>query len=153
MQRHQVAVLSTVIDDMSPEIFGALMNLLLSQGAWEVTYTAAQTKKNRPATRLEVVCSPDLAWPLAELVLEQSSSLGIRVRHEERWCLERQPGEVRTSQGLVSGKWIHRPSGRWEFQPEFEDCLSLARANKSPLSEIFRLALAAAQNGRPLPRA
>jgi uncharacterized protein (DUF111 family) len=115
------------------------------QGAWEVTYSPAQTKKNRPAVRLEAVCPPDLALPLAELVLEQSTSLGLRVRNESRWCLERKPGEVKVLGTPLPGKWARRPSGRWEFKPEYESCQALASLEGLSVGQVLRLANNAAE--------
>lgn len=145
MEAHDVTVLSTVVDDMNPEILGALLEDLLSLGAWEATFTPTQAKKNRPAVRLEVVCQPELARSLAETVLEQTSSLGVRVRQEQRWCLTRRPGRVTVLGRPLAGKWAQRPSGRWEFKPEHEDCLTLARARGVSLGEVWRAALVAAQ--------
>lgn len=145
MEAHDVTVLTTVVDDMNPEILGALPEVLLALGAWEATFTPTQAKKNRPAVRLEVVCRPDLARTLAEAVLEQTSSLGVRVRQEQRWCLARRPGQVTVLGQDLAGKWARRPSGRWEFKPEHDDCLALALAQGLSLGQVWRAALVAAQ--------
>ncbi|MCA1906071.1 MAG: LarC family nickel insertion protein [Desulfarculus sp.] len=145
MEAHDVTVLSTVVDDMNPELLAPLLEDLLALGAWEATFTPTQTKKNRPAVRLEVVCRPDLAHVLAETVLEQTSSLGVRVRQEQRWCLARRPGRVTVLGQSLAGKWAQRPSGRWEFKPEYDACLDLARSRGLSLGEVWRAALVAAQ--------
>lgn len=147
MDVHDVTVLATIVDDMNPEIFGGLMEKLLGLGAWEVTFTPAQTKKNRPAVRLEVVCQPELAKRLAEMILEETTSLGLRVRQERRWCLERRPGQVGVAGHILAGKWTQRPSGRWEFKPEYEACQALAEQEGLTLSQVMRLASSAAEGG------
>ena len=52
----QVHVLYTNVDDMSPESLGFVMDLLMDKGALDVSFTPAFMKKNRPATRIEVIC-------------------------------------------------------------------------------------------------
>ena len=54
----QVVVLECEIDDMNPQIFGALMDKLYAAGALEVFYSAVQMKKNRPGTLMTIVAQP-----------------------------------------------------------------------------------------------
>ena len=143
-QRESVSVLRTTIDDMSPEIFGPLMDRLLAAGAFDVVFIPVQMKKNRPGVRLEVLASPDRVGELATMILEETTTLGLRLATESRLCLERRPGRVEVDGAKVGGKWIRRPSGRLEFQPEYADCQALAGATGRPLRLIYELALRAA---------
>ena len=47
------------IDDMNPQIYGALMDALLAAGAHDVFYTPVQMKKNRPGTLVTVMAPPE----------------------------------------------------------------------------------------------
>ena len=137
--------LTTTIDDMNPEFYGPLMEKLFAAGALDVTLESIQMKKNRPGTRLEVLAPPELAEGLAAIVLEDSTTLGLRWRIENRYCLERTPGRVEVEGISVGGKWVVRPSGRREFRPEFEDCRQAAQGLGLPVGRVYELALMAAQ--------
>ena len=50
-----VGQLECEIDDMNPQIFGALMDRLYAAGALEVFYPPVQMKKNRPGTLMTIV--------------------------------------------------------------------------------------------------
>jgi uncharacterized protein (DUF111 family) len=56
-----VAVIEAEIDDMTPQLFGAVMDTLLGAGALDVFYTPVQMKKNRPGTLLTVIAPPERA--------------------------------------------------------------------------------------------
>lgn len=139
-----VTVITTTIDDMSPELAGPLMDDLLDRGALDVVFSPAQMKKNRPGLRLEIICPPGAVQALADHVLEETSSLGLRLREERRLCLERRVGAVEVDGREVEGKWARRPSGRWDFKPEFEAVRKLAGQTGRPLGEIHRRAVAKA---------
>ena len=75
----QVSLLETNVDDMSPEILGHVQEKLLQHGALDVWFTPIQMKKNRPAVTLSVICRPILESALIRVILEESSTLGVRV--------------------------------------------------------------------------
>ena len=140
----RTVVLTTSVDDMNPEFYGPLLKKLLEAGALDVTMAPVQMKKNRPGTRLEVLASPEQADSLAAIILEDSTTIGIRWRVENRYCLDRTPGRVEVEGRQVGGKWIVRPSGRKEFRPEFEDCLAASIALDKPINLVYNQALAEA---------
>lgn len=142
---HRVAVLTTQIDDMNPELFGPLMEGLLAAGALDVVFSPVQMKKNRPGTRLEVMADPAQIHELAELVLEQTTTIGLRIRTEDRLCLERRAGQVTINGIEVLGKLARRPSGRWEFRPELDSCRAAAESLGLTVGRVFDLALAEGQ--------
>ena len=80
-----VVVIETNIDDSTPEILGYAMERLLEAGALDVTFTPIQMKKNRPGSKLTVVADAGGARErLAEIVLRETSSLGVRMYNAER---------------------------------------------------------------------
>ncbi len=141
----KTVVLTTSIDDMNPEFYGPLVKKLLDEGALDATLESVQMKKNRPGTRLEVLAPPELADALAAIILEESTTLGIRWRVENRYCLDRTPGAVKVEGLEVGGKWITRPSGRKEFRPEFEDCLGVSISLDKPINMVYNQALSEAK--------
>ena len=133
----RVFVIETSIDDMSPEITGYLMEKLLEQGALDVCHIPVQMKKNRPGTRLEVVCEPEKLDSLIQLILSESSTIGVRYRQETRAVLARNEILVDTSFGRVQAKEIIRPDKSASLTPEFEVCRKIAEDQGMPLIKVY----------------
>jgi uncharacterized protein (TIGR00299 family) protein len=134
----QVFVLETQIDDMSPEIFGYLMERLLDQGALDVTFSPLQMKKNRPGTLLSILATPEKLDLLVSLILQESTAIGVRYYPVERYILPRLTVMRDTSLGPVQVKVVEKPSGEKRFIPEFEECRRVALERDIPLLEVFR---------------
>jgi len=134
-----VVVLEANIDDSTPEVLGYAMERLLEAGALDVSLSPLLMKKNRPGTLLRVVARPEDREALAELVLRETSTLGLRLFAAERRLAARRFVEVRTSAGPVRVK----VSDRGQFAPEYEDCRRLALATGAPLKQILAEATAA----------
>lgn len=136
LARHdEVLVIETHIDDMAPEIFGFLMERLLAAGALDVAFSPLQMKKNRPATRLTVIARPADLDLLSEIVLSESTAIGLRYYRANRILLDRK-GELRQSSlGPVLVKVLE--NGR--VAPEFESCREISLAQKLPLVEVYRI--------------
>ncbi len=92
----QVTVMACEIDDMNPQIFGALMDQLYAAGALEVFYTPVQMKKNRPGTLLTVVGRPADRRRLTDLVFRETTTIGVRYHDLARECLDREMVTVST---------------------------------------------------------
>jgi hypothetical protein len=148
VHRGRVAVLSTTIDDMIPEHYGPLLERLLADGALDVFYTPVQMKKSRPATLVTVVARPEDAQRLATAVLRETTTLGVRIAHEERFELERRAASVQTPYGEVQVKVAVRPDGMPRVVPEHESVRRAAERSGVPLEDVYRAALrAAVENG------
>lgn len=128
-----VAVLEANIDDSTPEVLGYAMERLLEAGALDVTLSPIIMKKNRPGTLLRVVAQPGDREPLADLVLRETSTLGLRVYEAERRVEPRDFTTVTTRHGTVRMKI----AANGNFAPEFEDCRQLARESGIPLKQII----------------
>ena len=134
--RERVIVLETEIDDMSPEASGYLIERLLNAGALDAHFSPAHMKKNRPGLSLRVLCEPANEGRIAELVLRETTTFGLRRAPTERWRLDRRIEEVETPLGPAKVKL-----GLWGDQvlkahPEFEACRALAERHGLPLSEV-----------------
>ncbi len=138
-----VTVMSCEIDDMNPQIFGALMERLLADGALEVFYQPVQMKKNRPGTLMTVVCRPADRRRLTDLVFRETTTIGIRYQDMARECLGRGYATVTTPWGDVRVK-IARQAGRVvNAQPEFDDVARLAAAHGVPVKDVHARAMKA----------
>ena len=133
----KVAVLETNIDDMNPELYGYVMERLFAAGALDVFLTPIQMKKNRPATLLSVIAQPDKTAALAEIILTETTSLGVRFQEMNRICLEREVRHVRTGFGVIFVK-VGRLAGRVvTVAPEYEACKRAAKKHHVPLKTIY----------------
>ena len=136
----QVEVLETNLDDVTGEIIGHAMHVLLDAGALDVYFTPIQLKKNRPATKLTVLCSAALRPTIESLIFRETTTLGIRHWTAHRSKLPREVVTVETPCGTVSGKQVTQPDGSLRFAPEFDECQALSRQHQLPLREIMRVA-------------
>lgn len=143
-----LALLETNIDDLNPEIYDHAMARLFSAGALDVTLSPVQMKKNRPATQLAVLCRPEDATPLFEILFAETSTLGVRKQLVERHSLAREIKVVDTPYGPVRVK-LARWRDKVKATPEYDDCRELAQANGMPLKDIYQAAEFAAKNIKP----
>lgn len=141
----QVCVLETHLDDANPEWLGALMEQLLQAGALDVGYAPLQMKKNRPGVRVTVIAPPPLAETLSQLLLHQSSAIGVRRTLTERRKLRRQSAKVATALGEAAVKLIFEGEQLLRVTPEFDSCRQLAEHSGRPLPEVYRLVERAAE--------
>ena len=140
--------IETNIDDMNPQLYGPVMENLLAAGAADVWLTPVQMKKNRPGVVLCVLSSAILEARLVQLILQQTTTLGVRVhalahRHEA----ERAVREISTQYGTVRMK-IKLLEGRSAGAvPEFEDCRRLADQHGVPVRVVLEAAWAGGRLG------
>ena len=133
----RVAVLEANIDDMNPEFYDFLMERLFDRGALDVSLSPLLMKKNRPGTLLRVISEEKDADGLSEVILRESTTLGVRSYGVTRKKLHREISEVETKYGKVRVKI----SGELRFQPEYEDCKRLALEKGVPIQEVYQEAM------------
>lgn len=145
IEHDAVALLECNLDNTTGEALGYAMECLLSAGALDVWFTPIQMKKNRPATKLSVLARPELAAGLAQLMLHETATLGVRQTLVNRIKAGRESLSVETEWGPVAVK-VKRMQGRpISVAPEYEECAALARQAGVPLTEIYAAAQAAAR--------
>ncbi|MFK5952532.1 MAG: nickel pincer cofactor biosynthesis protein LarC [Desulfobacterium sp.] len=145
LKKETVWVVETTIDDMNPEVSGYLMDKLFEAGALDVCHIPLQMKKNRPGTRLEVICHEDRLNDLMNLILTQSSSTGVRFHKVQRGVLHREIVEVPTCFGIMKAKKIVDPTGAVRIVPEYEVCRRVAEEKKIPLRDVYTKVLVSVQ--------
>jgi uncharacterized protein (TIGR00299 family) protein len=129
----RAVVLESNLDDMNPEFYDYLMERLFQKGALDVALSPLQMKKNRPGTLLRVIAEEKDAEALSELILRESTTLGVRSFSVDRKKLPREVREVETRYGKIRVK----VSGEIRFQPEYEDCRRIAREKGVPIQEVY----------------
>ena len=134
----EVVLLSTDLDDLSPEYLDPLREALFQAGALDVQVWATQMKKGRTGFRVEVTVAPAEADRTADALFRHSTTGGIRRQRAERVTLARREMEVRTADGdAVRVKVLEGPDGP-RVKPEYEDVAKVARRTGRPAHEVAR---------------
>lgn len=139
-------VISTNIDDMNPEFYDYVIERLFEAGASDVWLVPIQMKKTRPGTTIKVLCAPRHANPLKRILLEETSTFGLRTSQVMKKAVEREIIEVETEWGTVSVKIGQECGHVTNVSPEFADCARIAGEQGIPIKEIFRKAQSLARN-------
>ncbi len=146
LERERLVVVETNLDDMTGEMAGYAMERLLAAGARDVWVIPAQMKKNRPAIVLSVLCDHEKLPTVLQILLRETTTLGVRVQEVERLCLPREIWEVTTPYGTVKVKVAKLGDEIVNIAPEYEDCRRLALEQRVPLKEVMAAAIASALN-------
>ena len=131
-------LLETNIDNMNPEIFGYLTDLLFEAGAHDVYMTPIYMKKGRPGTLLSVITDESKADDIFEILFRETSTLGVRIERVSRRKVKRRSATVTTPFGPVRVK-VACGNGFERFAPEYEDCARIAREKKIPLLSVYEI--------------
>ena len=131
-----IDVIETNIDDMNPQWYDHLMNRLYREGALEVFMTNIQMKKNRPGIKLTILTDPSFKDRILKVVFSETTTIGIRVRREERKILERQSVTYNTKYGEISVKVTMLDGEAINKKAEYEDLKRLAEETGKPVKQI-----------------
>jgi hypothetical protein len=134
----EVIVVEANIDDSTSEILGYAMERLLEEGALDVFFTSIQMKKNRPGVMVTFLCYPDHLELLSQMLLVETSAIGLRHYRADRIILQRRITERQTEFGPVRFKEVAGSSGKMlRISPEYEDCRRIAREKEIPCREVM----------------
>jgi uncharacterized protein (TIGR00299 family) protein len=140
-----VSLVEANLDDLLPELAPDAAAACFAAGALDVWTTPVQMKHGRPGFTLSALARPGDEEPVAEAILRETSSLGVRIARMHRWELERDwrtvdvGGEpVRVKLGRLDGRIVN-------LAPEHADCERAAHRTGAPVKVVWARALAAAQ--------
>ena len=141
----RAVLLETNVDDLDPRLWPDVLRSLLDAGASDAWLTPILMKKGRPAHTLSVLCGPELAPGLREVVFRETSTLGVRETAVGKSALERREvtvdvggRAVRVKLGLLRGEVVNA-------MPEWEDVAAAATALGRPAKSVLQDAHAAAR--------
>jgi len=138
-----VSEISCNLDDMTPEAIGAVFELLLEGGALDVFCAPILMKKNRPAVMLTCLCAEDSRNKLARLMLEHTTTLGVRITQCRRDVLSRTVEAVPTIYGDIRVKRAIG-FGTMKHKPEYDDVLAASKLYGVPFETVHSAAMRAA---------
>jgi pyridinium-3,5-bisthiocarboxylic acid mononucleotide nickel chelatase len=137
LREEKLIMLSANIDDSTPEIIGYLMERLFKKGVLDAWVESIYMKKNRPAFKVSALCSEESEKDIVNIILLESTTLGIRREKVERYSIERKLktvrlpyGEVKVKVGILKGREVN-------IAPEFGSCRKVAEATGKTLKEVY----------------
>jgi uncharacterized protein (TIGR00299 family) protein len=131
------------IDDMNPQLFGPVTELLVNAGALDVFLTAVQMKKGRPGTLLTVLTPETGRTAITEILFRETTTIGVRFHRVERETLDRRWQDVSVEGGIIRIKVAERNGVVLNAAPEFDDCVRVATATGKPVKSVQAAALRA----------
>lgn len=144
-EKEKISVIETNIDHMSGEELGFLFDILLIEGALDVSMTSIIMKKNRPGHLIKIISKPDLVDHLVNILFKETGTLGIRVsENTHRGIAERQfvPLDINVGGHLYTINFKVASIGDEiiSHRPEYEDIRRIAVEQDIPLIEIREVA-------------
>ncbi len=137
VKQNEVVIIETNIDDMNPEIYGYLGNLLLENGAKDYYFTPVIMKKGRPGVVITVMVEATEVEKIEAIIFKETSTFGTRRYPVERTCLERNQIEVELDNFTVRVKIGYLDGKILKYAPEYEEALQVARSLNQPLREVY----------------
>jgi len=137
----KVYIIETNIDDSNPQVLAAFFDRAFELGARDVFLEPLLMKKSRLATKLTVLAEIDKIDPLISAIFKETSSIGVRYFPVERRVLERKIQKISLLGEEVAIKISYQDGKEVNIQPEFSDCVRLAKKSDLPVKEIIQLAV------------
>lgn len=135
-------LIETNIDDMNPQYYDHIMDVLFSAGAKDVFLTPIIMKKSRPGIILSVLTTQNELDKVTDIIFNETTTLGVRISNlQKRRILTREIKSVETSIGKVRVKVRTIDESRKMITPEYDDCKALAKKLNKPIhvvSEIIK---------------
>jgi uncharacterized protein (TIGR00299 family) protein len=142
---HDVALLETNLDDLSPELVPDSVERCYAAGALDVWTAPVAMKKGRPGIVLSALTRPETEAAVARAILEETTALGVRVSRLHRYELEREERmvdvdgrQVRVKLGLLDGRIVN-------VKPQHDDCAAVASVTGATVKSVWAAALSAAR--------
>jgi len=128
LDKDTVKILETNLDDVSGEVIANTIEKLMENGAKDVTVTQAITKKGRPTQLISVICDSQNTNSLLNILINETRTLGVRIRTSERYIV---PRKILESDVMLENQnfTVHyKISDSEHFKLEFEDVKSISNA-------------------------
>lgn len=134
---HEMFKMEVNLDDISGELLGYLMDLLIESGANDVYYTSIYMKKNRPGILLQLLCAKENLEKMKRILFTETTTLGVRYypltvhRVERKFrTVSTKWGEITVKEGIYEGEITQR-------SPEYEECKKIAEQHRVPLKKVY----------------
>ena len=133
----EVALLESVIDNATPELLAATLDIALQEGALDAWAEPVAMKKGRLGTKVTVLAKVEDAARLTELLMMHTGTLGVRRTMTWRQVAPRRLETIETSLGRVRVK-VQGAGPSLRVRPENDDVVAIARIHGLPLDRVAR---------------
>jgi pyridinium-3,5-bisthiocarboxylic acid mononucleotide nickel chelatase len=138
-----VVVVEFTVDDATPQLLAYATERLFAAGALDVHTTPVQMKKGRAGQQMTALARPDDLDAVTRAVLTETTTLGLRIRREERIELDRAIERIATAYGVIRVKVGRLDGTEVHATPEYDDCAAAARKHRVSLLAVQQAALVA----------
>lgn len=136
-ERDTVLQIETNLDDVNPQTYEYVMEQLFSRGALDVTLTPVIMKRGRPGIVLTCLAAPAQLEPLLDVLFQDTSTLGVRIREVMRQILPRRFSSVKVRGGIVRMKIADVNEAMVKAAPEYLDCKRIAERTGRPVKDVL----------------
>jgi uncharacterized protein (TIGR00299 family) protein len=137
MNYGEIVEMQCNIDDMNPEIYDFVIEKLFKNGAVDVFLTPVIMKKNRPGIVLNVLCDVPSIKKLSAVIMEETTTIGVRIAIKDKIYLDRFTEEVNTPYGTIKVKVSKSGNKILNKKPEYENLKKIALNNNVSLKEVY----------------
>lgn len=142
LYEEEMVVVETNVDDVPGEVIAHVSTSLLRSGARDVTIIPTIAKKGRPGCILQVICTPENYASIAETLIKETGTLGVRLHQVRRLVLDREiitfDFEVEGKKYPINVKVARDKQGRvLRVKPEFEDLRKVSEATGKTVRELL----------------
>lgn len=137
----RISLLESNIDDMNPQDYKPVIEKLFTGGALDVWTENIAMKKSRPGIKFCCLCKNDDAQKLGRIILEHTTSQGVRLREFDRMRLKWRIEEVNTNFGKIRVKTTELNGEELRRVPEYEDVKAIAQKHGLSMYEARRMTL------------
>jgi uncharacterized protein (TIGR00299 family) protein len=128
--------IEAAIDDMTPQLFGPLLDRLLAAGAVDAYLTPVVMKKGRPGIVVTILAPGSARARVCDVMFRETTTIGVRFDEVQRETLERRFVDVPVTGGRVRVKVAGRAGQILNVAPEFEDCVRVAEATGASVKDV-----------------
>ncbi len=147
-----ITQIETNLDDLHPQAYETVIERLFAGGALDVTLSPVIMKRGRPGIVLTALTPPEKAETVAQIILKDTTALGVRMQQVERRVLPRRIETVRLAGAAVRVKVARVEEGFEKVAPEYRDCKRIADEMDRPVQDVMNEALLAFKTQRQRPR-
>ena len=133
----EIYIVETNIDDMNPQFYHHVMKRLFKAGALDVFLTNVIMKKQRPGIKLTVLVNEDLLEKAMDIILKETTTIGVRFTKWGRVALRRESEEIMTEFGKVKFKRVFNDKDILRIYPEYDDCRKIAKKTGIPVHIVY----------------
>jgi uncharacterized protein (TIGR00299 family) protein len=133
----EVALLESVIDNVTPELLAAALDIALDAGALDAWAEPVTMKKGRLGSEVTVLSRVEDAERLTQVLMTHTGTLGVRRTVTWRRIEPRRVETIETSLGRVRVK-VQGSGDSLRVRPENDDVVAIARERGLPLDRVAR---------------